>query len=116
MNPPTAAIREPRDLELPAEEEALLGAIQQLLHGDSKFSEFAQMLTDKGVREFAGELVAALVQAKHDNDLRPVQEVIESWYRTSLFIKEPGFLKSLGDDADEESIARDERKRLLGLA
>ena len=116
MTPATSAIRQPRDLELPAEEDALLAAIQQLLHGDPKFSEFAQMLTDKGVRGFAGELVSALVQAKHENDLRPVQEVIESWYRTSLFIREPGFLKALGDEGAEEPISREERRRLLGLA
>ena len=50
------------------------------------------------------------------NDLRPVQEVIEAWYRTSLFIREPGFLKTLGDEDAEEPVARDERRRLLGLA
>lgn len=116
MTPPTAAIRQPRDLELPADEEALLAAIQQLLHGDSKFSEFAQMLTDKGVRAFAGELVSALVQAKRENDLRPVQDVIEAWYRTSLFIRDPGFLKALEDEEAEEPISRQERRGLLGLA
>ncbi|HEX9774738.1 MAG TPA: DUF6247 family protein [Actinomycetota bacterium] len=74
------------------------------------------MLADKGAREFAGELVAALVKARHENDLRQVQEVIEGWYRTALFVREPGFLKSLCEGGDEESIGHDERRRLLGLA
>lgn len=117
MTPSRAsAIRQPRDLQFPADEASLIDAIRSVLHGDSKFQEFSQMLTDKGVREFAGELVEAVIQAKHANDLRPIQDVIEAWYRTSLFIRDPGFLKAVAEDDDEELISREERRRLLGLA
>lgn len=91
--------------------------LEAVLDGDSRFEEFAQMLTDKGVRLFARDIVRAIVEAKRTNDLRPVQETIDSWFRTSLLMRDPGFLKALArEEEDEEPIAREERRKLLGLA
>lgn len=66
-----APVRVPLDLELPAPEQ---------VHA------VMDRLTPEGAVKFVGELMAALEAARTQNDLRPVQEVTEAWYRTLLFV------------------------------
>ncbi len=52
-------------------------------------------LTDAGARAFSNELVAALVRAKAQDDLRPLLEVVEAWYRTLVLIQDPGYAANI---------------------
>lgn len=75
--PDTAApLREPKQLDIP--EEAL-----------EAFDHLAEHPTEQGRQQFTSELLRALHEAAVRNDLAPVQYVVESWYRTLLFMAEP---------------------------
>ncbi len=81
------AIRQPRDLTLPSE-------IWPMLKDHFKTDEVRQHLNPKGARIFQLEVLEALHQSIDTNDLRPVQEVLEAWYRTLIVLKDPGFARS----------------------
>jgi hypothetical protein len=53
-------------------------------------------------QEFLNELLAAIAQAKNSDDVTPINDVIEAWYRTMLFVKKPGFKDALAKAIDPE--------------
>jgi hypothetical protein len=48
-------------------------------------------LTDAGRRHFIEDIVGALVTAQEGDDLRPVNDVIQAWYRTMQVRQSPGY-------------------------
>lgn len=82
-----AAVRAPSDLELPLP--AQLDAVWPAL-------------TPDGAQSLARELLAAVREAKEKDDLRPVQEVIEAWYRSLLFIQKHGSEGALLKEVEKE--------------
>lgn len=82
MSPALAErIENPRQMRLPATFE--------------RIAEVFRGLTDQGAQEFNREILEAMNSATHSGDLRPVQTVIESWYRSLLFRLSPGFEEAL---------------------
>lgn len=77
------AIREPRNLRLPADVWAVLEHF--------KTEEVLENLSEQGERNFQTELLEALRESITDNDLRPLQETLESWYRTLVVLRDPTF-------------------------
>jgi len=57
--------------------------------------EIARSLTEEGIHNFLTEIVGALARARNEGDLRPVNLVIEAWYRTLLFVQTPGFIQDV---------------------
>ncbi len=60
------AISNPKDLDLPPE----------------VFGVLLDALTEQGQASFTRELVEAIATAQRKNNLRPVHDVLEAWYRT----------------------------------
>jgi hypothetical protein len=52
-------------------------------------------LTEAGAQAFSRELVAALVRAKAEDDLRPLLQVVEAWYRTLVLVRDPGYVANV---------------------
>lgn len=52
--------------------------------------EVFDALSEEGAKRFALELMTSLMEAKEKADLSPVNSVITAWYRTMLFVEEPG--------------------------
>lgn len=71
--------RRPSDLRLPPH----LGEVMARLSGD-------------GARRFTLEMVSALELAERENDLQPVRDVIEAWYRTVLVTADPAYAGNIG--------------------
>jgi hypothetical protein len=72
-------ISSPGDLDLPAEVfDVLLGS-----------------LTKHGRANFERELLEAIRQAQKRNNLRPVREVLEAWYRTLVVRQHPDYEANL---------------------
>jgi len=87
------------DLPLPAQLEAVRPA-----------------LSENGAKLFLEQLLDAIAQAKETNDLRPVQEVIEAWYRSLLFVQAPGHEEAMNAAPDEgKGLTHDEVKARLGI-
>lgn len=105
MSAMLAPVRVPVDLELPAPDQV---------------AAVMARLTPEGAIQFVGELMAALEAARTQNDLRPVQEVAEAWYRSLLFVNkydgaEPlvaAVTKSLDDEPIKDAA---DLKSRLGL-
>lgn len=82
------------------------------------FATLSPHLTAKGQQQFTREIVAALRDASKQNNLAPVQDVIEAWYRTLVVMSAPGHEEEMArgegdpDPANAESLD-DLRKRLL---
>ena len=70
-----AAIRHPREFTLPASTEAVIAMLDELNQGD--------------LAELANEFFEALDAMRQKDDLRPVQRVLESWWRTTLLRRDP---------------------------
>lgn len=51
-------------------------------------------LTKGGAERFSQEIVQALFRAQMKGDLRPVLDVVESWYRTLLVRNHPDYEES----------------------
>lgn len=49
-------------------------------------------LGEHGAERFSREIIQALFRAQTRGDLRPVLDVVESWYRTLLIRSHPGYL------------------------
>jgi hypothetical protein len=83
-----APIRHPEDIDLPADEQ--------------KIDEVFSGLNSDGARAFVNEIIEAVQQAHDLGDLRPVQNVIEAWYRSLLFARDPDFPSALEAARDAE--------------
>src|SRR5688500_410372 len=80
-----------------------------------RIAEVLEYLTDEGARDLAEQMFTALARAKAAGDLRPVNEVLESHYRTLLFLQSPEFEErwDQAQSADGEAVAIDEARNRL---
>ena len=88
-------ISSPRDLDLPAE----------------VFDVLLNALTDEGRADFERELLQAIQRAQQRNNLRPVREVLEAWYRTLIVRQHPDFEASMArarESTDRDGMTVDE--------
>jgi Family of unknown function (DUF6247) len=72
-------ISRPGDLDLPPE----------------VFNVLLNALTDEGRANFERDLLHAIQRAQQRNNLRPVREVLESWYRTLVVRQHPDYAASM---------------------
>lgn len=56
-------------------------------------AEVADALTPEGTKEFAHQVMEAIDHSRDSGNLRPLNNVIESWYRTLVFMSREGFLE-----------------------
>ena len=75
---PAAQIRDPESLFAPE-------------FSDERFDQIATHLTETGSQEFFRQIYAALARSRELGDLRYLNEVFESWYRTLLFVADAEF-------------------------
>jgi hypothetical protein len=61
--------------------------------------------------KFFGQMFHAIREAKEEGDLRPINLVLESWWRTLLFETRPKFDKLWDEDLDEEPLSLDDIRR-----
>ncbi|HEV8149559.1 MAG TPA: DUF6247 family protein [Gemmatimonadales bacterium] len=82
------------------------------------FKVLLNALTDEGLAAFQRDLLQAIQRAQQRNNLRPVREVLESWYRTLVVRQDPDFEASLTwarQSKDRDGITTvDELMRELG--
>lgn len=64
----------------------------------SELLGFIEVLPLESGRKFVHQLFEALARSKHEGDLRPLNELLESWTRTWLFMTRPRF-DELWDEA-----------------
>jgi hypothetical protein len=107
------AIRQPRDLSLP-------GDIWPVLEQHFKTDEVLANLSPQGEQLFRTEVLEAIRKSITSNDLRPIQEVLEAWYRTLVLIKDPAFSKKVQwalDNPPKREAGRDAKdfRREIGL-
>lgn len=97
-------IRRPGDLEIPEATAAVL-------------DELSGLLTDGERRSFMRQIVDALMEARRRDDLRPVQDVVESWHRTLLFRASPGHDEAMAEEplGPPEGYTYEQARLLLGL-
>lgn len=89
---PAAKLREPEQLYVPP---------------SSKERELQDVLdhaTPEGAKEFMRQVMAAVQESQETDDLRPINTVIESWYRTLVFLSRPDFEKKL-EEAQEAAVS-----------
>jgi hypothetical protein len=94
---PAQKITHPAELRLPAHME--------------RVSEVFASLTPDGRTQFISEFVEALFEARQTDNLRPLQDVVEGWYRTLVASRSPDYEAAV-TWASEHEPATDE---LLGL-
>lgn len=109
MTSSAAAIERPADLELPSDLLERFQSVFTQVPGGHLFREFSRHLSEQGKMRFVDELLEAVMAAKERNDLRPVQDIMISWYRTSLFIADPGFLPAVAAAEQDQEIIDDEK-------
>jgi len=73
------AISSPRDLDLSHEQ----------------FKVLLDALNEEGRENFTSDLVKAIEAAQARNNLRPVKEVLEAWYRTLVVRQHPDYQRNL---------------------
>ena len=79
----------------------------------------SRSLSPEGWADFTKDLTAALADSKRTNDLRPLNTMIEAWYRTFVFMSRPKFHEAYaGPDTDEPSLSLPElrQRRAMRLA
>lgn len=54
-------------------------------------AQLGKSLSPEGAQEFMTQIVAAVAKAKAEGDLRPINVVLESWFRTLMFVTRPRF-------------------------
>jgi hypothetical protein len=117
-----AAIHEPKHLSLPT---GFRGAFAAPYAVDEALSQeeplvkfFIRHLTEEGTSAFLMDLLDAIEDSQEANDLRPLQRVIHSYYRTSLFIRDAGFVQAMLTSKDDDTMidSREKRRELLKLA
>jgi hypothetical protein len=75
------------------------------LHDDlpGKFQQVIDWASSEGqLYEFASEFRASLERAKVDNDLRPLSNIIEAWWRSLLFRRNPNYEAAVHEAIDEQ--------------
>lgn len=101
-----AKVEQARDLHLP--------------EPDEQVEEVFQWLTPEGAQRFSWEVLSAVVKAKRTNDLRSLEHVIESWYRTLLFMRDPDFpgraAEAVADPGSpDDTLTVEQVQRALGV-
>ncbi|MGH7687327.1 MAG: hypothetical protein ACREN2_10990 [Candidatus Dormibacteria bacterium] len=83
----------PQDLDLPPEADEIFGA-----------------LTDDGRRDFIHLVMKALHESHASGDLRPLQAVIEEFYRSLLVVRHPRYkgLRAAASGPPKERITAEE--------
>lgn len=76
---PSEKLREPEQLYVPPSSKG------RELH------DVLDHLTPEGGKEFARQVMAAIKESQETNDLRPINTVVESWYRSLVFDGRPEF-------------------------
>jgi hypothetical protein len=88
-------ISRPGDLDLPPE----------------VFDVLLNALTDEGRANFERDLLQAIQRAQERNNLRPVREVLEAWYRTLIVRQHPDYEASVAwarESTDRDGMTVDE--------
>lgn len=71
------------------------GRLKYLEISDDIIQVIAEHLDEDRAKEFVNELLKAIAVAKEQDDVTQINEVIEAWYRTMLFLQKEGFEGSL---------------------
>jgi hypothetical protein len=75
-------------------------------------------LTDEGRMQFVGELLEAIAAAQQTDDLRPVVDVIDAWYRTLTVRAHPRYeevVDRVTTQPPKEHATLDDVRSRLGL-
>ena len=73
-------------------------------------TEVLTALEPEGAQKFVGEMLDALAEAKENDDVTPINDVITSWYRTMLFAQKASFPEAIETARDPK---RKKRPRSL---
>jgi Family of unknown function (DUF6247) len=65
-------------------------------------SEIFASLPPDGQTKFIGEFVEALYEARRTDNLRPLQDVVEGWYRTLVASRSPDYEAGVAWAGDHE--------------
>lgn len=65
-------------------------------------SEVFASLTPDGRTQFISEFVGALYEARRTDNLRPLQDVVEGWYRTLVASRSPDYQAGVAWARDHE--------------
>jgi hypothetical protein len=90
---PAQKITHPAELRLPARPE--------------RVSEVFASLGPDGKTQFISELVEALFEARQTDNLRPLQDVVEGWYRTLVANRSPDYEAAVAWAGEHEPAAED---------
>ncbi len=86
---------------------------------DARVDEIAENLSPDGSREFFRQIFQAVAQSRREGDLRYLNEVLESWYRTMIFVSTPGFREKIDlarTDPGPRLTVKDIRNRRAALS
>jgi hypothetical protein len=72
-----------------------------------RVSEVFASLTPDGQTQFISEFVEALFEARQTDNLRPLQDVVEAWYRTLVASRSPEYEAAVAWAAEDEPAAKD---------
>jgi hypothetical protein len=90
---PAPKITHPAELRLPARLE--------------RVSEVFASLAPDGKAKFIEEFVEALFEARQTDNLRPLQDVVEGWYRTLVANRSPDYEAAVTWAGENEPVAED---------
>jgi hypothetical protein len=57
---------------------------------EAEIEELVAVMNPEGHKEFMRQVFEAAALTSSEGDLRPVHQVLESWFRTLMFVKTPG--------------------------
>jgi hypothetical protein len=89
--------------------------------GGERSEEILAHLKPAGIQMFARDIVMAVYKSQQTGDFRALQDVIEAWYRSLRFIRDPGFREAVtGQEAlqakgERRVFESDEIRERLGL-
>jgi hypothetical protein len=75
------------------------------------FDVLLNALTDEGRANFERDLLQAIQRAQERNNLRPVREVLEAWYRTLIVRQHPDYEANVAwarESTDRDGLTVDE--------
>jgi hypothetical protein len=91
-----------------------LGALQGL--EEKKMWSFSPYLTEWGRETLINQLVEAAIATAESKDPSHIDKVVESWWRTSLFVTKEGYWERLNDPVEGDILKnRAEIRSALGL-
>jgi hypothetical protein len=76
------------------------GRLKYLEISDDVTRFIHEHLDDDRAKEFLNDLLKAIAEAKEKDDVTAINDVIEAWYRTVLFLQKEGFGESLDTALD----------------